>query len=85
MKFFRMYIITALAVVSITSVAAGIVAVDESAKRISLGETQSVCAYGRDVKVHQPADVTDLEPYFMKARDFIIELSETRNIFISEK
>ena len=85
MKFFRMYIITALAVVSITSVSAGIVAVDESAKRISLGETQSVCVYGREAKVHQPADVTDLEPYFIKVRDFIGELGGMRNIFISEK
>ena len=85
MKFFRMYIITALTVVSITSVAAGIVAVDESAKRISLGETQNVCVYGREAKVHQPADVTDLEPYFMKVRDFVRELGGMRNIFISEK
>ena len=49
---------------SVTTVAAGIVAVDESAKRISLGQAQEVVVWGEDAKVYQPASVTDLKEAF---------------------
>lgn len=62
MKYFRRYITVALLLVSITAVAAGIVAVDESAKRISLGQVQEVVVRGKEASVIQPASVTDIEP-----------------------
>ena len=61
MKCFRRYAVTALLCVSITAVAAGIAAADESAKRISLGRVQEVVVWGENAKITDPADVTDVE------------------------
>lgn len=61
MRYFRRYAVAALAFVSITAVAAGIVAADESAKRISLGQVQEVVVWGEDAKITDPAAVTDVE------------------------
>jgi len=69
MKYFRRYAVAALLCLSITVVAAGIVAADESAKRISLGQVQNVVAWGDDAKISQPADVTDVEELFYKLRN----------------
>lgn len=66
MKYFRRYITVALLIVSITAVTAGIVAVDESAKRISLGQEQAVVVRGKNASVIQPASVTDIEPILKK-------------------
>lgn len=57
MKYWRRYVLAATAVVSVTFAAAGIVAVDESARRISLGETQRVIAWGNEAAVREPAMV----------------------------
>ncbi len=66
MKYFRRYAVAALLCMSVTFVAAGIVAADESAKRISLGQAQAVVVWGRDAKISQPAEVTDVEELFYK-------------------
>ncbi len=47
----------ATAVVSVSFAAAGIAAVDESARRISLGERQSVVAWGDEAVIREPARV----------------------------
>ena len=76
MKYFRRYITVALLIVSITAVTAGIVAVDESAKRISLGEPQQVVVCGEEAKVYQPARVTDIgEPI----EEMLTLITETKN------
>lgn len=75
MKYFRRYAVVALLVVSVTAVAAGIVAVDESAKRISLGQAQEVVVRGKNASVNQPASVTDIEPMI----DIVL------NIFVSSE
>lgn len=69
----------ATALVSITFTAAGIVAVDECARRISLGQTQKVVVYGVQAKVNQPAEVKNIEPQlerfirlFLRAKDMLI-------------
>ena len=64
MKYLKRYAVVALLLMSVTTVAAGIVAVDESAKRISLGQAQEVVVWGEDAKVYQPASVTDLKEAF---------------------
>ncbi len=64
MKYFRRYAVVVLMILGVTAVAAGIVAADESAKRISLGQTQSVVVWGSDAGVYQPASVTDAEEIF---------------------
>ncbi len=64
MKYFRRYAVVVLMIFSITAVAAGIVAADESAKRISLGQTQSVVVWGRNARVYQPASITYAEEIF---------------------
>lgn len=76
MKFWRRYFLVATAVVSITFAAAGIVAVDESARRISMGQPQSVVVCGTQARVNGPAEVTDIEPrlerymrLFLRAKD----------------
>ena len=73
MKYFRRYIAVALLLTSVTVIAAGIVAVDESAKRISLGQVQEVVVRGKNASVIQPASVTDIEPMI----DIVL------NIFVS--
>ncbi len=57
MKYWRRYILAATAVVSLTFAAAGIVAVDECARRISLGERQNVVAFGGEAVIREPARV----------------------------
>lgn len=75
MKYFRRYAVAAFLIISITAVAAGIAAVDESAKRISLGQVQEVVVRGEEASVIQPASVTDIEPMI----DIIL------NIFVSSE
>lgn len=57
MKYWRRYFLAATAVVSVSFAAAGIAAVDESARRISLGERQSVVAWGDEAVIREPARV----------------------------
>ncbi len=78
MKFWRRYFLLATAVVSITFTAAGIVAVDENARRISMGQAQSVVVFGTQARVNEPAEVTDIEPQlerymrlFLRAKDML--------------
>jgi hypothetical protein len=75
MKYFRRYAVAAFLIIGITAVAAGIVAVDESAKRISLGQVQGVVVRGKNASVIQPASVTDIEPML----DIVL------NIFVSSE
>lgn len=81
MKYFRRYAAAALAIISITVITAGMFAVSESARRISLGETQSVMVCGDEARIAQPAEVTDIEPllneaieYFENAKNRIMQL-----------
>lgn len=76
MKFWRRYFLLATAVVSITFTAAGIVAVDENARRISMGETQIVVVCGTQARVNGPAEVTDIEP---QIKELIRIATETKN------
>ena len=70
MKYFRRYIFFALAILSAVTVAAGVFAVNESARRVSLGETQNVVVYG-DAKINEPAEVTDIEPVIKRAIEYL--------------
>lgn len=74
MKYFRRYIATALVIISITVISAGMFAVSESARRISLGETQSVLVCGEEARITQPAEVTDIEPLLQKIIDGVRKL-----------
>lgn len=64
MKYLRRYAVVAFLLSGITGVCAGIVAADESAKRISLGQVQEVIVWSENAKVYQPASVTDLKEIF---------------------
>lgn len=76
MKYLRRYAFAAIFCMSITFVAAGISAADESAKRISLGEPQHVVVFGEEAKVYQPARVTDIgEPI----EEMLTLITETKN------
>ena len=70
----------ATAFVSIAFTAAGVVAVDENARRISKGEIQSVVVYGVQAKVNQPAEVTDIEPQIERYMRLLLRAKE---IFLS--
>ena len=70
MKYLRRYFLFALAILSVVTVAAGVFAVNESARRVSLGETQSVIVYG-DAHINEPADVTDIEPVIKRAIGYL--------------
>jgi 3-oxoacyl-(acyl-carrier-protein) synthase len=74
-KYFRRYAVAAFLIICVTAVAAGIAAVDESAKRISLGQVQEVVVRGEEASVIQPASVTDIEPMI----DIVL------NIFVSSE
>lgn len=76
MKYLRRYAFTAIFCMSITFIAAGIFAADESAKRISLGEPQQVVVCGEGAKVYQPARVTDIREPIEEMLTFI---TETKN------
>lgn len=76
MKYLRRYAFVAIFCMSITFIAAGILAADESAKRISLGETQQVVICGEEAQVNEPAQVTDIRPTLEK---IILLISETKN------
>lgn len=71
----------ATAFVSIAFTAAGVVAVDENARRISKGEIQSVVVYGVQAKVNQPAEVTDIEPQIERYMRLLLRAKE---MFLSE-
>lgn len=62
MKYLRKYAFAAIFCMSITFIAAGIFAADESAKRISQGEPQQVIVCGEAAQVYEPAQVTDIGP-----------------------
>ena len=70
MKYLRRYFLLALALVSAATVAAGVFAVNESARRVSLGEPQRVVVYG-DAKVNEPAEITDIEPAIKRAIGYL--------------
>lgn len=76
MNFWRRYFLLATAVVSVTFTAAGIVAVDENARRISMGQAQSVVVCGTQARVNEPAEVTDIEPQIKELTQI---LTETKN------
>ncbi|MBR6784900.1 MAG: hypothetical protein IKM25_01460 [Clostridia bacterium] len=75
MKYMRRYFLFAVAVLSAVTVTAGIFAVNESARRVSLGETQKVIVYG-NAKINEPADVTDIEPSIKKVYEYVINAKE---------
>lgn len=75
MKYLRRYYLFAVAVLSAATVTAGIFAVNESARRVSLGETQSVVVYG-NAKINEPADVTDIEPSIKRVYEYVINAKE---------
>lgn len=75
MKYMRRYFLFAVAVLSAVTVTAGIFAVNESARRVSLGETQKVVVYG-NAKINEPADVTDIEPSIKKVYEYVINAKE---------
>ena len=64
MKMMRRYFLTAVAVLSVSFAAAGMAAVNESARRISLGERQSVVVWGDEARIADPAEVTDIKAQF---------------------
>lgn len=80
MKFWRRYFLLATAVVSVTFTAAGIVAVDENARRISMGQPQSVVVCGTQARVNEPAEVTDIEPQIERYMRLLLRAKE---IFLS--
>ena len=71
----------ATAFVSIAFTAAGVVAVDENARRISKGEIQSVVVYGVQAEVNEPAEVTDIEPQIERYMRLLLRAKE---MFLSE-
>lgn len=76
MKYFRRYVAVALVCVSVTLIAAGVFAVNESARRISLGETQRVIVYGEQARVYEPAEVTDIEPQIKTVIETVVETKD---------
>ncbi len=76
MKYLRRYAFAAIFCMSITFIAAGIFAADESAKRISLGEPQQVVVCGEEAQVYQPARVTDIRPTL---EEMMLMISETKD------
>ena len=76
MKYLRIYAFAAIFLMSVTFVAAGISAADESAKRISLGEPQQVVVCGEDALVYRPAQVTDIQPIL---KEISVIIGETKN------
>lgn len=76
MKFWRRYFLLATAVVSVTFTAAGVVAVDENARRISMGQAQSVVVCGTQARVNEPAEVKDIEPQIERYMRLLLRAKE---------
>lgn len=75
MKYMRRYFLLAATVLSAATVTAGIFAVNESARRVSLGQTQRVVVYG-DAKINGPAEVIDVEPSIKRIYEYVINAKE---------
>ncbi len=76
MRYLRRYAAVAIFCVALTVIASGMIAADESARRISLGEPQRVVVFGENARVNEPAEVTDIKPAVTAIIEYI---EETKN------